>query len=222
MIVLTCGSLCSALEETAMSMRQMISPGRLLPLLFIFPLSLLTLSCTKSPSPEDIVGEFVDAFNEHDVTRQMEMFSDSIVFDIPRMSVHFVGKEAQLPIAEYDTALHAEMTLTNVKTETDTLFCSITETNDWLEAADIPSAYYPDSYFVVDNDKISYIHADPADSTVDRISEVLSSFVPWAYQNHPEEMSQLLSHGRFVYGGANGTLVVSLLREWNKEQDGEE
>jgi hypothetical protein len=205
-----------------MSMRQMLSPKRLLPLLFIIPICLLPLSCTKSPSPEDVVGEFVDAFNEHDVTRQLEMFTDSIVFDIPRMSAHFVGKEAQLPIAEYDTALHAEMTLTNVKTVSDTLFCSITETNDWLEAADIASAYYPESYFVVDNDKISYIHAEPADSTVDRISEVLSSFVPWAYKNHPEEMSQLMSNGRFVYSGANGTLVVALLRAWDKEQDSEE
>ncbi len=186
---------------------------------FLLLICLMSLSCTKNPSPEDIVGQYVDAFNEHDVTRQMQMLADSVVFDIPRMSMHFEGKDAQLGIAEYDSVLHTEMTLANTRSVGDTLFCSITETNDWLQAAGIPSAYYSDAYFVVDNDKIGYIHAEPADATVDDFSEVLSSFVPWAYQNHPEEMSRLMPHGHFVFNGANGALAVSLLREWRRVRD---
>lgn len=190
---------------------------RIAPLLFL--ISLLPLSCTKHPSPEEIVGEYVDAVNEHDITKQMETLSDSVVFDIPRMSMHFEGKNAQLGVAEYDSVLHNELTVTNVKTIADTVFCSITETNDWLAAVDIPSAYYPNAYFVVTDDKISYIHADPADSTVDNVSEVLSSFLTWAYENHPEEMSTLMPHNRFVYNGINAALVLSLLREWDSARD---
>jgi len=156
--------------------------------------------------------------NSGQVTAALEYISDNSVLEIPRMGIKMEGKEGRRTIAEYDSVLHTVLTPSNFTISGDTVFCSITEHNDWIAAAEIPDAYYPRVMYVVKDGKITYTFADLADSSKENFERVLDHFVFWGNDNYPEKMKKMAPTGDFVYNAENGVTVVELLREWKAEQ----
>jgi hypothetical protein len=175
-------------------------------------------NCSFKPSPEKIVEDFVKTYNSHQVAKIMELYADSVTFEVTGFNMKFKGKEAVRAIAEYDSALNTIMTLSNITASADTVFCSLSEHNDWVEAAVIPDAYYPRTMFVVKEKKIERLYADIADSSHENFERVLDHFVFWGNDNYPEKMKKMAPDGDFVYNAKNGAMVVEMLREWKAEQ----
>jgi hypothetical protein len=179
-------------------------------------------SCSFKPSPEKIVEDMIKAKNSHQVSATLEYISDDAVLEIPKMGIKTTGKEGRRTIAEYDSALNTILTPSNFTVSGDTVFCSITEHNDWIAAAEIPDAYYPRIMFVVQDNKITYTYAELADSSKENFERVLDHFVFWGNDKYPEKMKKMAPQGDFVYNAANGAMVVDMLREWNAEQKQQE
>ena len=189
----------------------------LIPLLTVSS-TLIISSCSFKPSPEKIVEDFVVAYNSHQVAKIMEHYSDSITFEVTGFGMNFKGKEAVRAIAEYDSALNTVMTLSDITASADTVFCSLSEHNAWVEAAEIPDAYYPRTMFVVKDNKIERLYAEIADSSLENFERVLDYFVFWGNDKYPEKMKTMAPDGDFVYNAENGAMVVEMLREWKAEQ----
>lgn len=186
---------------------------------YIFMLVLaVVFGCTSHPSPDWIVQQYATAFNSHDVDSLMSFYDDDIVFDIPDMSIHLTGKKALRGLAEYDFALNKVMTLSVLEVIDDSVFCSITESNRWTDAAGISAFHYPWAKFVVSGGKISYIYAGISDSSKAQFNAVFTPFIFWVAQNHPEMMTLLIPGGKFVYTGESGRRAVALLEEWKQSQ----
>jgi hypothetical protein len=179
------------------------------------------LACSTSAPPEQIVQEYKEALNSHNVDSLMNYFGDDIVFEIPSMRMKLSGKPALRGLAGYDSVLNTNMVLTNIRVGGDTVICDITETNEWLNAAGMTSAHYPQAIFVVINGKISHVKAEISDSSAANFDKVLSEFVPWVNENHPDAMAEMMPEGNFVFNAKNGETVVRLLRQWRQAMDSE-
>ena len=173
-------------------------------------------SCSNKSSPKQIVQEHINAKNAHQVSVSMQYIADDAVLEIPGLEMIITGKEERRRVAEYDSVLHTILTPSEFTVHGDTVFCSIIERNDWLEAAGIPAIYYPRTMHVVKDGKIVYSGGRMADSSAAEIGNVLGRFVPWANENRPEEMAQMMAGGRFVYNPRNGETVVGLLHQWRE------
>lgn len=187
-------------------------------IIFIIPIVILPYSCSFQPSPKKIVEDHISARNSHQVTAAMDYLADDALLEIPKMGIRIEGKEERRPIFEYDSTLHTILTPSNFSVSGDTVSCSITEHNDWIEATEIPDAYYPGVVFVVKNNKISYTFAELADSSKENFERVLEHFVFWGNEKYPEKMNRMAPDGDFVYNAENGVTVVDMLREWKAEQ----
>ncbi|UCE65978.1 MAG: hypothetical protein JSU85_14160 [Candidatus Zixiibacteriota bacterium] len=186
--------------------------------LFIMATAVLLYSCSFKPSPKKIVEDMISVKNTHQVTASLEYFADDALLEIPKMGIKMEGKEGRRAIAEYDSVLNTILAPSNFAISGDTVFCSVTEHNDWIEAAEIPDAYYPRVMFVVKDNKISYNFAELADSSKENFERVLDHFVFWGNDKYPEKMKTMAPEGDFIYNAENGIMVVDMLREWKAEQ----
>ena len=116
---------------------------RTVPVLIIATLSVLLTVCSFKPTPKKIVEDMIRVKNSGQVTAALEFISDNSVLEIPKMGIKMEGKEGRRAIAEYDSALHTVLTPSDFTMSGDTVFCSMSEHNDWIAAAEIPDAYYP-------------------------------------------------------------------------------
>jgi hypothetical protein len=181
------------------------------PIFFLF-------SCSFKPSPKKVVEDHIAEKNSRQVSAIMDNFAENYTFQIPKMGIEMSDMDQIRAIAEYDSALHTTLTLSNISVNGDTVFCSITEHNNWVAAAEIPDVYYPEVMFVVDNEKISHVYAEIADSSMENFRQVLDQFVLWGNDKYPDKMKKMAPEGNFLYTAENGAMVVEMLREWKAEQ----
>ena len=178
----------------------------------------MLVSCSFTPSPETIVTDYSRVLSSHDVDSLMTYYSDDIVFDIPQMSMYLEGKNALRGVAEYDSVLGTIMTLGELSSFGDTVFCSITEKNKWLTIAGIDSAYYPKATFIISNNHISVIQAELSDSTERQMRTVMSSFIPWLNENFPHYVRLMMPDGKFIFNAKHGELILMLLSQWSQQK----
>jgi len=188
------------------------------PVFIIAALSVSLIVCSFKPTPKKIVEDMIRVKNSGQMAAALEFISDNSVLEIPKMGIMMEGKEGRRAIAEYDSVLHTVLTPSDFTISGDTVFCSMTEHNDWIAAAEIPDAYYPRVMYVVKDGKITYTFADLADSSKENFERVLDHFVFWGNDNYPEKMKKMAPTGEFVYNAENGVTVVEMLREWKAEQ----
>ncbi len=204
-----------------MSVSTNVMTGKGLQALCVLASLICILACSTSSPPEEIVQNYREALNSHNVDSLMNYFGDDMVFEIPSMRMKLSGKPALRGLAGYDSVLNTNMVLTNIRVGGDTVICEITESNDWMNAAGMTSAHYSEAIFVVINGKISHIKAEISDSSAANFDKVLSEFVPWVNENYPESMTEMMPEGNFVFNAKNGETVVRLLRQWRQAMESE-
>ncbi len=191
-------------------------------LLSAVSMAIIFSNCSLKPSPQKVVEDFVAVYNSHQVDNIMALYTDSITFEVTGFGINLKGKEQVWAIAEYDSALNTIMTLSNIRISDDTVYCSLSEYNDWVDAAEIPAAYYPRTMFVLKDNKIARVYSEIADSSLENYERVLDHFVFWGNDKYPEKMRKMAPKGNFIYNAENGFMVVEMLREWKAEQKEEQ
>jgi len=181
-------------------------------------MAIILSNCSLKSSPQKVVEDYVSSYNSHQVDKIITLYADSVTFEVIGFNINIRGREAVRSIVEYDSALNTIMTLSNIRVSDDTVFCSLSEQNDWVDAAEIPAAFYPRTMFIVEDNKISQIHAEIADSSLENFERVLDYFVFWGNDKYPEKMKTMAPEGDFIYNAENGAMVVEMLREWKAEQ----
>jgi hypothetical protein len=165
-------------------------------------------------APKNMVASYISIQNKHDISKTMELFTDDATFEVVGSIINLSGHEQIRGICEYDSVLGTIITASNFLTRGDTVYCDISETNEWLKAAGIDEANYYSSIFIVRDGKVAKLRAIASDETLSAFGAVLKDFVPWLEENYPGETKQLMPDGKFLYNGENGVLVLRLLKEW--------
>ena len=161
------------------------------------------------------VKAYERAHNHFDVDAIMEMLADNAVLEFVGLGTFNTRAEIQA-LHAYDKAIRTQVHFQNCTVEENQVVCEAIETNDWLSAAGLAKIFYPSSIFTfTTTGKIQKISAMLAEPDSAAMGAVLAAFTPWLNTERPQESRPLFSsEGTFNYSEANGTLVVSLLKQW--------
>jgi hypothetical protein len=107
------------------------------------------------------------------------------------------------------------MSVSNIETVKDSVFCNLSETNDCLQTAEIGEAHY--SVIIIFKDGlISKIIASAKPETAKAFNNVLTPLMTWAKENKPDLLNEMMPGGRFIYNAENATKTLALLTEWKE------
>jgi hypothetical protein len=182
-------------------------------LLLISLAIVISLACSRTPSPRKVVEAYQTAHNSGDVDSVMALIYPDARADFAGMGPSLWGPDELRGKAAYDSALHAQYSLIALKTVGDTIFVNATESNDWLQAAGVPANKFAKFYFVIKDAKIRYIRAELDDASIDNINGVMSSLIPWAEENRPDEFNRLTSE-LYLFSAESARQSILLLSAW--------
>ena len=107
------------------------------------------------------------------------------------------------------------MSASNIETVRDSVFCNLTETNDWLQMAEIGEAHYS-VIFVFKDGLISKISASAKPETANAFNNVLMQLMIWAKENKSDLLTEMMPDGKFIYNAENAVKTLTLLTEWKE------
>jgi hypothetical protein len=186
-------------------------PGNRIYLYSLFLLALL-YSCA-SVDNQEILLEYIENHNAHEVDKTMDLFHDDAKLYLP----------GQPPIAEirtveaWDAAIGGESTYSNWRVNGDTIVIgTIIESNKWFKRAGIEKVEYrPGTKFIFKDGKIYEIWL--TEMTLESQSEVaqmFGSFIEWAKENRPAKVRYLMPQGKFDLREEKARDWFLLMDEW--------
>ena len=178
----------------------------------IFVLIILIFSCSQNLT--QLTQNYPTVYNTHNVNDIVNLYADDAVFEVVGQ-FSLSGKDQITGITKYDIVLNIKMSISNIETVRDSVFCNLTETNDWLQIAEIGEAHYS-VIFVFKDDLISKIIASAKPETAEAFNNVLGSLLIWAKENKPDLLTEMMPDGKFIYNAENAMKTLALLTEWKE------
>ncbi len=175
---------------------------------------LVMFGCSKSPSPEQVVRNYIEAQKNHQIDLSLQYFDEETAFMLPGEITTLTGMENIRQMAQYDSVMNTRLHIESLRVDGNTVTCRVTETNRWLDIAGLPPLQYDSTLFYVFGGKIRKIVAFPADSSLRALSDATDHFIRWLAQTHPREATALLSGDGFSYNTANAETLLKFLSEW--------
>jgi ketosteroid isomerase-like protein len=171
-------------------------------------------SCLSAPDAAKLAERYPEVYNTHQVEEIVSLYSGEAVFEVTGQ-FSLTGTEQIRNITKYDSVLNIHMSISNVEASGDTVFCDLTETNDWLKTAGIDEAHY-EVMFVFEKGLIKHLQAKSKPDTEHAFAQVLSPLMTWAIEQDLPVLKELMPEGKFVYNAENARKTLNLLRLWNE------
>jgi hypothetical protein len=178
------------------------------------------LSCSNSPSRTEVVKAYQAAVKSADIDSILSLFADDAVVEVFGMGRPLQGRNEIRSKAEYDSALHCDLSLTILESRKDTVFCQGLESNDWTRELELPPYDYSSFAFVIRAGKIVRLRAELSEQTVAGINNVMTRLIPWAQEKRPAILDSLMAHGGFAFSVDSARLMMALLGEWRGARSG--
>lgn len=177
-------------------------------------LLLVPLIFSYSQNLTHLTQHYPTVYNTHNVNDIVNLYADDAVFEVMgQFSLN--GKDQIRGITKYDSVLNIKMSISNIETVRDSVFCNLSETNDWLQIAEIDEAYYS-VIFVFKDGLISKISASAKPETAKAFNNVLTPLMIWAKENRSDLLNEMMPEGKFIYNAENAMKTLTLLTEWNE------
>jgi hypothetical protein len=156
-------------------------------------------------------------YNTHNVNDIVNLYADDAIFEVTGQ-FSLKGKDQIRDITKYDSVLNINMSVSNIKTVGDSVHCNLSETNDWLQIAEIGEAHYS-VIFIFKKGLISKIIATAEPETAKAFNNVLTALMIWAKENRFDLLTEMMPGGKFIYNAANATKTLNLLTEWKENTE---
>jgi len=178
----------------------------------IFVLAILIFSCSSNLT--QLTQNYPIVYNTHNVNDIVNLYADDAVFEVMgQFSLN--GKDQIRDITKYDSVLNINMSVSNIETVRDSVFCNLSETNDWLQIAEIGEAHYS-VIFIFKDGLISKIIASAKPETAKAFNNVLTPLMIWAKENRSDLIIEMMPEGKFIYDAENAMKNLNLLTEWKE------
>jgi len=178
----------------------------------IFVLAILIFSCSSNLT--QLTQNYPIVYNTHNVNDIVNLYADDAVFEVMgQFSLN--GKDQIRDITKYDSVLNINMSVSNIETVRDSVFCNLSETNDWLQIAEIGEAHYS-VIFIFKDGLISKIIASAKPETAKAFNNVLTPLMIWAKENRSDLITEMMPEGKFIYDAENAMKTLNLLTEWKE------
>jgi hypothetical protein len=171
--------------------------------------------CT--PDPIEILRYYAKVNNTHDVEKIVSLYAEDAIFEVDGL-VSLKGINQIRDITRYDSVLNVQIIIDNIRRQADTVYCHLSETNDWLKVSEIDTAFYTVA-FVFEKGLIKSINAKIEPKTAEAFRQVLSSFMTWAKVEKPKILQEMMPEGKFIYTAVNAGKNLELLKTWKAIQE---
>ena len=178
----------------------------------IFVLATLIISCSSNLT--QLTQNYPIVYNTHNVNDIVNLYADDAVFEV-KGQFSLNGKDQIRDITKYDSVLNINMSVSNIETVRDSVFCNLSETNDWLQIAEIGEAHYS-VIFIFKDGLISKIIASAKPETAKAFNNVLTPLMIWAKENRSDLITEMMPEGKFIYDAENAMKTLNLLTEWKE------
>jgi len=178
----------------------------------IFVLVIFIFSCSSNLT--QLTQNYPIVYNTHKVNDIVNLYADDAIFEVIGQ-FSFNGKDQIRDITKYDSVLNIKMSVSNIETVRDSVFCNLSETNDWLQVAEIGEAHYF-VIFVFKDGLISKISASAKPETAEAFNNVLTPLMIWAKENKSDLFNEMIPGGKFIYNAENAMKTLNLLTEWKE------
>ena len=185
------------------------------PLVIVITFTLVFTSC--SPNPAKVVKEYESAFNSHDVNKLTSLFTDNAVIELSSLN-HIKGKNQIRDYVEYDSALSAQITISDIAENDGRAFFVMTLKNDFLKTLGIDEAKYS-LIFKVDDGKIENISGSATNETEIKLKSFQNAFILWAAREKPDVLNEITPNGNLVYNAENAKRYLKLVIEWKQDNN---
>jgi hypothetical protein len=173
---------------------------------------ILIISCSENLT--QLTQNYPIVYNTHDVNDIVNLYADDAIFEVTgQFSLN--GKDQIRDITKYDSVLNIKMSVSNIEMVGDSVFCNLSETNDWLQIAEIGEAHYS-VIFTFKDGLISKIIASAKPETAKAFNNVLTPLMIWAKENKPDLLTEMMPGGKFIYNAENATKILALLTKWKE------
>ncbi len=183
---------------------------------FVIALSLILVNCASNES-EEIITQYEAAHNSHDIEGSMSMYHDDIEFELKGTWVK-IGSKAVRELAEWDAALNSNLRFTNMRVNSDSIYCEAVEKNDWFKAAGIDSIIHNPVIFILDQKKIKKIIAFPSEKVGQQVGDFIGSVFQWSETAQDPTIHKLIVDEEFLYSREAAAKWMDLFKRM-KEQD---
>ena len=176
---------------------------------------ILIISCSENLT--QLTQNYPIVYNTHDVNDILNLYADDAIFEVTGQ-FFLSGKNQIRDITKYDSVLNIKMSVSNIETVGDSVFCDMSETNDWLRTAEIGEAHYS-VIFTFKDGLISKIIASAKPETAKAFNSVLTPLMIWAKENNSDLLTEMMPEGKFIYNAENATKTLALLTEWKENAE---
>jgi len=171
---------------------------------FVFP------GCTQKP--ETVIRAYEQAHNRHDVEGGLSHYSDDIVFKIEGVWTK-TGRDEIRGLEVWDSTLNSQLHFEIKSIRGDTVFCKVTENNDWFDAFGIGQVVHNPVLLVLENGKIKNISVTHSGLANQKIGAAVKSIYTWSQQTGDTTINELIKNGEFVYSKEAALKWLSLLKK---------
>ena len=170
-----------------------------------------------SQSNEEILLDYLEHRNQHNINKSLSYLSDDIRFELIGVWIK-TGLSDLRELEIWDKSMNTALDFEIAKTIGDTIICIGTERNDWFSALDMEFVEYESVTFIFEKGKIREIIAKPDPTFTQRIIGKMQDVQAWTKENNDDTLRKLLPGGRFTYSKESAEMWLDLLQRWNESK----
>ncbi len=189
---------------------------RFLKLAIFIILIVLLQACSSEKA--NVVKEFEDALNRHDIQEILTYYDRDVTIVMGGVSQN-VDREQMQPLAEWDKVVDSYVRFDIREVSGDTVKCTKTETNEWYRLFGIDSVYFETWDFIIEEGKITKMMTRLTMRSQAQMGMAMGNFMKWLRQDNPELVEELIPKGQPQFGAESAQRWMDLLRQWREAVD---
>lgn len=173
----------------------------------------LLFSCSKKPV--STLNKYLEAHNQHDVSKALSFFADTAIVEIIEGWTKQGIKKIR-PLEEFDSATNSHIRVWDVATRNDTVFCRMEEENDFYKEAGVEKIQGFLRVAYNEAGLISRLSIRRTPQSYRLIKDAMVPFAQWAAEKRSAVWAKLFEDGEFRYGYEGAKGWMALLKEYKK------
>jgi hypothetical protein len=182
-------------------------------------LSLLSLSCSTTPTPVSHTRDMFAAISRHDVSGTLKFFAGNSALVLPG------GVSADAPdhlrqFLEWDSTLAVEMKFADATVHGDTVVLGeVSETGEWFRMLGVPTAKHQAGGRVVFKDGL-IVRAELSEydaASRQAMADSVNRFGTWLHAAHPDLSPEEMRARLFQYSVGSAHAWMTYLEEWRHQ-----
>ena len=176
---------------------------------------IFTAACAKEKkiSLENILVQYIESANRHDLNALAEITSDSTIWYLGPDTL--IGVEEVMGPLSFDEGAQTELVLGKFVVRGDTIDFDMVERNNVLQALGIMELHHYPRFIFRDGLIYRIIPRRPP-LELEAFVDSVVSFARWLADNDPDSYDRVWPDGKFYYSRDNAELMIDLVPRWRK------